>query len=97
LKRRRADPKSGNQLAALALIERLLAVRGLVRDVDHRGILRVLEEAQLGERDVRTLVDSLGATWKGLRGHVIRIGDDRRARGQSVPLGWLPEGTDHER
>jgi hypothetical protein len=91
MKRTRAGPKSANQLGASDVVDRLLDLRRLVREVEGRGgIVRVMQMAGLDGPREGAVVAALEFAWKSLRGFTVRIGDDRRARGQSVPLGWLP-------
>jgi hypothetical protein len=87
----KADPKSPNHATAENLIERLIAVRTMAGEIDQRGgILGVLRDAQADESQRRQVSAALDSSWKSLRSYVQHIGDDRRARGQAVPLCWLP-------
>jgi hypothetical protein len=54
------------------------------------GFLAVLEDAQLSEEERRRLVTTLQKLQDRARTYVAAIGDDRRRRGQAVPLCWLP-------
>jgi hypothetical protein len=95
VKPRLANAMSPNRKGAADLVERLLALRGLCGEVAQRGgIVRVLQEAQLDGSEEVALVAALESAWKALRGHALAVGDDRRARGQSVPLAWLPGDDD---
>jgi hypothetical protein len=92
MRRTPAGSRPQNELTAADLVERLIGVRRLAQEVDHRGgILAVLDDARATEPTRRAVADSLEAGWKALRGYVIRIGDDRRAKGLAGPLGRLPE------
>jgi hypothetical protein len=87
----KADPKSPNQVTAENLVERLIAVRTMCGEIDQRGgILGVLRDAQADEAQRKQVCAAIDASWKSLRSYVQHIGDDRRARGQAVPLCWLP-------
>jgi hypothetical protein len=56
------------------------------------GVLKLFDEARASEKDRRKLVRALERIRERAAQAVTDVGDDRRARGQSVPLCWLPPG-----
>jgi hypothetical protein len=91
IKTRRRPLRPANQLTAEDLVRRLLAVRRLIQEVDGRGgVVKLLDDAQAAPKVRHALGLSLAKSWVGLRGYVVRLGDERRRRGEAVPAGWLP-------
>jgi hypothetical protein len=90
-KKRRKPLKPANQLSAADLVDRLLRVRRLLREVDDRGGIAALLDAARAKPAARDAVGrSLARSWVSLRGYVVRLGDEKRRRGEAVPPGWLP-------
>jgi hypothetical protein len=95
VKKRARDPRQREFLdttPARDLVDRLSSARRLVDEVDRRGgIVRLLDDARLNEPGRRALTGSLVHVWRRLRGYVVAIGDDRRAKGLAQPLCWWPD------
>jgi hypothetical protein len=95
MKPKLAGAMSPNRKAALDLVARLIELRELCGEVAQRGgIVRVMQEAQLDGSREGAVVAALERAWKSLRAFALAVGDDRRARGQSISLGWLPDDDD---
>ena len=96
---------SPRRVAASELVTQLSAFRQVIEDVDRRtiplalwdgkgerrGIILVLNEAEVGEAGRTKLVADLEFTRDKIRNFVATIGDDRRERGTALPIPWFPE------
>ncbi|MGO9468911.1 MAG: hypothetical protein ACLQVF_32690 [Isosphaeraceae bacterium] len=101
----RIDVPSPRLVAAAALVTQLSAFRQVIEDVERRtiplamwdgkgerrGIILVLNEAQVCEAGRTKLVADLEFTRDKVRNFVVAIGDDRRERGAALPIPWFPE------
>jgi hypothetical protein len=85
--------KSQNQLTAAKQIRRFSSIAAAMEVLRRPGgIIRLLETAEASESKKRKLVRAFTRIRERALQAIIDIGDDRRARGQSVPLCWLPDG-----
>jgi hypothetical protein len=82
---------SQNREQARELVERLVAIADTMNEVrDRGGILRVLERAQVGDKQRSSVVRATERLRDQAIAVIVAIGDQRRAEGSAVPLCLLP-------
>jgi hypothetical protein len=87
------ETKSQNEIAAQKRIDRIIGYAAAMEVLRQPGgVLKLFDQAKAIEENRRKLVRALTQIRERAVQAIVDIGDERRARGESVALCWLPEG-----